>query len=49
MSLCNPPSLSIPVPTLDPLAIIETILQFLGITVPQMPTTPIPPPFCPLD
>lgn len=49
MSLCNAPSLSIPTPTLDPLAIITVILGVLGFKIPPMPTIPMPAPFCPLD
>jgi hypothetical protein len=48
-SLCNMPSLSIPIPTFDILAIITAMLKLLGITLPAMPTIPFPAPFCPLD
>ena len=49
MSLCNYPSLSIPLPALDPLAIITVILGVLGLSIPPMPSIPMPAPFCPLD
>jgi hypothetical protein len=48
-SLCNYASLSIPVPTFDPIAILKALLQALGLHIPQMPTIPLPAPFCPLD
>lgn len=49
MSLCNYPSLSIPVPTIDPMVIILAILSFLNLTIPPMPSIPMPAPFCALD
>ena len=47
-SLCKFPSLAIPqLP--DLLAAIVQLLASLGITLPSVPTIPLPPPFCPLD
>ena len=49
MSLCNLPSLEIPIPNIDPMAALIAILQLLNISIPQMPTIALPAPFCPLD
>lgn len=49
MSLCNFSNLSLPAPSFDILALITALLALLGITLPDMPTVPIPTPFCPLD
>lgn len=49
MSLCNIPSLTNPVPGFDIIALLKTLLGILGISIPQMPTVPIPGLFCPLD
>jgi hypothetical protein len=48
-SLCNPPSLSLVAPSFDILALIVAALQSLGISLPKMPTIPIPKPPCGLD
>lgn len=48
-SLCNPPSLSLPQPPSDILAVIVAALAALGVQIPKLPTIPIPPGFCPLD
>jgi hypothetical protein len=49
MSLCSPPSLTVPLPSIDLIALLKTLLAILGITPPQMPTIPMPALFCPLD
>ncbi len=49
MSLCDLPTLTIPVPTFDPIALLEDLLSLFGISLPPMPTIPIPSGFCPLD
>ena len=49
MSLCNPPSLTVPTPPLDLVALLKALLGALGIHLPQMPSIPMPAPFCPLD
>jgi hypothetical protein len=49
MSLCNFGALTIPVPPFDLVALLKALLAALGISIPQMPTIPFPPPFCPLD
>lgn len=47
-SACNMPSLSLPgLP--DPLELILQALASLGIQIPELPTIPLPAPFCPLD
>lgn len=49
MSLCNPPSISLPsLP--DPLAALIQVLEGLGLwPPPPLPTIPLPNFFCPLD
>jgi len=47
-SACSPPSLTIPSPT-SILDLIVQLLAGLGISIPPMPTIPLPAPFCPLD
>ncbi len=49
MSLCTLPSLGVPQPSIDILAIAVAILQGLGITIPPMPTIAFPTITCPLD
>lgn len=48
-SLCNFTQLSIPNPTIDPIAILQALLSALGLSLPKMPTIALPTPFCPLD
>lgn len=48
MSLCNFPTIALPqVP--DIITPIINLLASLGISVPALPTIPLPPPPCPLD
>jgi hypothetical protein len=47
-SNCNLPSLTLPNPT-DILSAIIAILAGLGISIPSLPTIPMPGLFCPLD
>lgn len=47
-SVCNPPTLSLPIPD-DPLALIVAVLESLGISIPKLPTIQLPSGFCPLD
>ena len=49
MSDCDLPALTVSEPDFDLLAILEDLLSVFGISLPQMPTVPLPPPFCPLD
>jgi hypothetical protein len=48
-SKCNMPVITIPIPSFDPIAILEAILAIFGITLPQLPTLQLPAAFCPLD
>lgn len=49
MSLCNSPTLSLPAPPTDVVAILKALLALLGISIPPMPSIPGPPVYCPLD
>jgi hypothetical protein len=48
MSLCNPPTVTLPQPA-SVLAAILAAFAALGIAIPAMPSIPLPAPYCALD